>query len=169
MDNNYHQELLTNQVHKFYDKANEVYGLSLAYPLIDFSLKGTTAGQAIAGRNTIRLNLTAIQAEGGWDHLYNHTVPHEVAHIFQRLNPDWPKGRKANKSHGVYWQRVMRVFGVEAKRCHSLDLPKSRVQAKWDYSCGCQTWELSTTRHNKIRRGRTYHCRKCKKDLTIVN
>jgi SprT protein len=36
-----------------------------------------------------------------------------------------------------------------------------RRQQRFEYHCQCQSWPLSTTRHNRIQRGAEYRCRKC--------
>lgn len=162
------QNAIRLQVKHYCEMAESLYGVVLN-PEIRFDLKGRTAGTAqtkVNGQQILRFNLAALYVEGGWDHLYNDTVPHEVAHLVQYNNLDWPKSRKANPPHGRYWKGVMNQFGVKADRCHSLPLPKARQQRKWKYACSCKTWELSTTRHNKIRRGTSYSCPTCKTRLT---
>lgn len=155
------------QVKDYCEQAEILFGVKIN-PAVKFDLKGTTAGQAVfkKGEYYLRFNLGALQVEGGWDHLYNDTVPHEVAHLVQRLHPDWPKSRKANPSHGIYWRRVMKAFQVEANRCHSLPLPKARQQRKWAYTCACMTHEVSTTLHNKMVKGQIRICELCKAQVT---
>lgn len=141
-------------VEKFIQVAEGHYGIRLPRPSIKFNLTGKTAGTYRGGRyNQLRFNLTALQVEGGRKHLLEHTVPHEVAHLVQYQNPNWPKDRVANKPHGVYWENVMRLFGVPANRCHSLPLPNARRRTikRFIYSgCGCgREFKLTTQKHNK--------------------
>lgn len=156
------------QVKHYCERAENLYGIQLK-PVVRFDLKGTTAGIANAGENLLRFNLGALEIEGGWEHLYNHTVGHEVAHLVQRNHPLWPKDRKSNPSHGVYWKTVMRDFGIPANRCHSLPLPKSRQQRKWKYSCQCRTHKISTTKHNRMRKNSNrYFCKSCKRGIKFM-
>lgn len=159
------EQQIIDQVKRYCDKANELYGIHLD-PIIKFNLKGTTAGTANPATNTLRFNMTALKVAGGWEHLLNETVPHEVAHLVQYSNCNWPKNRRSNPPHGVYWKKVMMSFGVEPERCHSLDLPKARVQKKWNYTCRCRSHQLSTRLHNQIRKGQQKrYCRTCKNEV----
>ena len=162
---------LTIQTETYLDLAENIYCQN--FPVsIRFDLKGTTAGQACY-RSTgdyVRYNLTALDVEGGWDHLYNSTVPHEVAHIVQRRQYYFPQNRKQNPAHGKYWKQVMAEFGIpNPSRCHSLDLPSARKpQKRHNYSCPCgKDFPLSTTLHNKMNRGQVRMCRSCKGNIFL--
>lgn len=89
------------------------------------------------------------------------TIPHEVAHYaVARLDP----GRRC-KPHGIEWQNIMRLFGVENPRAtHRSDVSAipCRRQQRFSYTCACGDIELSATRHNRIQyKGAKYTCRKC--------
>lgn len=93
------------------------------------------------------------------------TVPHEVAHYaVARLNP-----RRRYRPHGVEWQNVMNLFGVENPRAtHRSDLSgiPCRRQRRFSYACACGEVELSTTRHYRIQcENVKYLCRKCGEHL----
>ena len=156
---------LSLQVKEYVQQAEYLFGVELN-PIVRYDLKGTTAGTACTerdGTQILRFNLTGLHIDGVFDHLHDHTVPHEVAHLVQYNNTDWPTNRKANPPHGRYWQHVMRKFGVPADRCHSLPLPKAREQRKWAYRCNCRTHNISTTKHNRMQKDpNSYICRVCK-------
>lgn len=152
------------QVKVYTELAEKLYGIKIN-PTVCFKLKGRVTGKAWTTKNKLQFNLTALEVEGGWNHLLNNTVPHEVAHLVQYTMPSWPKDRKQNPPHGQYWKKVMRDFGVKANRCHSLAMPKTRSQSQYTYSCRCRTHEVSTTIHNRILKGRTYSCASCKVTL----
>lgn len=158
------KELLINETNRWIKKGENLYGYKIGDVDIRFDLKGKTAGQVIASKRVIRYNLNAISVDGGWEHLVNHTVPHEVAHLVQRTNPNWPKSRKANPSHGRYWKHVMAHFGVKATRCHSLNLPTARKTRKFLYDCKCNSGvQVGLNRHKKIQAGSArFSCRRCK-------
>ena len=161
---------IKTQVEEYCKQAEHLFGVKLN-PTIKFDLRGQTAGTAQTkrdGSQILRFNLTAINVEGGWQHLHDDTVPHEVAHLVQYNNSDWPKDRRANPPHGYYWKHVMSRFGVKADRCHSLPLPKARQQRKWKYACNCTTHEVSTTLHNKMRKGQSRICRSCRVRISYV-
>jgi SprT protein len=136
-------------------------------PELRFDLRGTAAGQArwSAGlRPVLRFNLTL--AGASTSRFLEQTVAHEVAHLvtaacFGRTRP-----------HGPEWRAIMEFFGLpNATRCHNYPVPPStnRKQRRWSYACGCQTHQLSTTRHRRIENGRaTYHCRRCGRQLRLL-
>lgn len=157
------KQAIREQVDFYVRKAEQEFGIRIARPEIDFSLKGRTAGTARASVTPkLRFNLTALQVEGGWSHLINNTVPHEVAHLVQYLHPSWPKDRRSNTPHGAYWRLVMSKFGVKADRCHSLPLPKARQTKTAVAYCACGQIELGVIRARKIAMKKaSYKCKKC--------
>ena len=88
------------------------------------------------------------------------TYLHELAHVVQRKRHGYDK---RVKSHGIEWQRIMRDFGLNPDRCHSMDVSAYKSKRKrFLYKCGCQTHALSSIRHNKMLRGQArYSCTQC--------
>lgn len=130
-----------------------------------FDLRGQAAGQMRAtnrGRVEIRFNL--VLARQNPDAFIAQTVPHEVAHLVV-----WHKHGRRARPHGPEWQAVMRQLGVsEPSRCHAFEIPEGEVrrQRRWPYRCACREYQLSTTRHNRIRRGQQiYSCPNCGEPL----
>ncbi len=65
----------------------------------------------------------------------------------------------------------MQVFGVAANRTANYDLSGLPVRhyQKFVYHCGCQNYELTSRRHNKILRGSGHYlCRNCGGKLLFV-
>jgi SprT protein len=126
---------------------------------VRLDLKGASAGQVRQyrdGRLVIRYNLA--MAEGQPEAFISQTVPHEVAHVVTHIC----HGKV--RPHGPEWQRVMAWFGFDdPERCHAFEQPAGarRGQRRWDYRCDCRVHQLSTTRHNRARRGLDYVCRAC--------
>ncbi len=129
--------------------------------LVHCDLHGHAAGQVRhhpGGHIEIRYNLDIARLQP--EVFVAQTVPHEVAHVLtgwlydQRVRP-----------HGPEWQAMMRHLGSEPKRCHDFaltDTDSLHRQRRWAYHCACRKHLLSTTRHNRIRRGqRQYQCRDC--------
>src|SRR5687768_15214377 len=48
------------------------------------------------------------------------------------------------RAHGTKWQNLMRLCGLEPKRCHDLPVPRKRQLRKWPAHCSCQKHELTT-------------------------
>lgn len=162
------------RVRHFIDLANQKYpGLNMSMPIINFDLRGRTAGTANSSTHTIRLN-AGLFVRNVEDYM-NDTIPHEVAHLVQyKLHPTQRRwtGRKWVRTvqpHGYEWQRVMRSFGVAPERCHQMDTSETRVKknvTKYQYKCNCKTHEVGKKVHNRIQMGHTYTCRSCKGTLT---
>ena len=132
-----------------------------------FDLRGQSAGmfKTIGERRLIRYNPWIF---GKYFELnLNDTVPHEVAHFV--VHEVYP--RRGVKPHGPEWQDLMVRFGVDPDVTFNLDLEgvPQRRQSTHRYFCGCQLHEVSTTRHNRAKRGRArYHCVSCDGSLVYV-
>lgn len=109
---------------KYYvDLANTKFNLHLTYPSVLFAIRGTNAGTANAGTNTIKFNPTLLRENP--DEFIQDTVPHEVAHLVARLR----HLGKAIDPHGAEWRNVMWAFGCQATRCHSFDVSNVPTRA----------------------------------------
>ena len=158
-------KLILDRVGHYCLKAHQIYGVKIE-PTVTFDLKGRTMGQANYRDNVLRFNLTALSVDGGWKHLYEETVPHEVAHLVQYTIG--PRDRKANPPHGRIWQGVMRQLGHKPEVYHSIDLPKARQRRTFEYVCGCRTHTISSVIHNRINKGYSYKCRTCQNPLKLA-
>ncbi len=130
-----------------------------------FDLKGRSAGmyRVKDGRRVIRYN-PYLFAKYYADSIGN-TVAHEVAHYVV----DVIHGLRFVRPHGEQWRAVMAMFGEESARTCRYDMTgiPVRRQRRFSYGCGCTTYELSSSRHNKVRRGGVrYSCRRCGMELT---
>jgi len=134
---------------------------------VRFDLSGTTAGmfRRQGRRCEIRYN-PWIFAKYLVENMRD-TVPHEVAHYVVYCI----YGERRIKPHGPQWQDVMARYGADAGVTFNLDLEgiPQRRQRTHPYHCGCQTHDVSTTRHNRIRKGASrYHCRTCAGELCYL-
>lgn len=142
-------ELLEKHNERFPDKA-------MTMPFISFNLKGATAGKANYMQYRINLN-PVLLIENEYDFIKN-TVAHEFAHLVADHHTN-----QLAKSHGKEWKFFMRFFGVEPSTYHNYTVP-GRIK----YKCDCMTHQLSKRIHNKILRGATYNCNKCKFSIELV-
>jgi len=57
----------------------------------------------------------------------------------------------------------MALFGAtpEARHSYNVDGLKTRHLRHYDYRYACRTHRLTSIRHNRIRHGQIYHCKKC--------
>lgn len=83
------------------------------------------------------------------------TIPHEVAHILTvMLYPE------AKQDHGPEWKSVMRILGIEPKRCHNYNILSCyKPGSYFRYSCSCNPHHnLTKIRHKRINLGQVYSC-----------
>jgi SprT protein len=141
-------------------RAGRLFGLQNAAVPVSFDLRGRAAGQyrVARGKPGIRYN-PYIFARYFPDSLAE-TVPHEVAHhVVDRLY-----GLRNVRPHGAEWQQVMRLLGAVPRATARYDLSgiPVRRQRRFDYRCDCCAHSITTSRHNRIRRGdAVYLCRCC--------
>ncbi|APD93996.1 hypothetical protein BM523_08340 [Alteromonas mediterranea] len=144
--------MITDAVFRCYDKAEHYFSRSFERPAITFRRSGKNAGTAFLQQN--RLNFHPILYKENREVFIREVVPHEVSHLlvwilFARVQP-----------HGKEWQSVMRgVFDCSPSATHQFDV--KRVSRSFSYKCDCDTYALSTRRHNNILKGAQYKCKKC--------
>ena len=132
-----------------------------------FDLAGRTAGmfKMVGRQRCIRYNPWIFAKY--FDENLSDTVPHEVAHYIVHE----VYGRRRIKPHGSQWQALMSQFGADAGVTFNMDLAgiPQRSQKTHPYRCDCRTHDVSTTRHNRVKRGSgRYHCRFCDGQLVYV-
>lgn len=142
-----------------------VLGQGKKFPEIKLSydLRGAAAGQCrISNHGVIELRFNLDLAAQDSERFLRTTVAHELAHAIT-----WKCYPKA-KPHGTEWKQHMRHFGIDKpERCHNLKVTNVHTQKLWLYECACQLHKLSTTRHNRARKGiRQYICKACGEPLT---
>ena len=158
---------VTERTRLFVELASDL--LDYRFPMlpVEFDLRGTTAGmfKVIGRKSWIRYN-PWIFAKYYVENLRD-TVPHEVAHyIIHELYGD-----RRVKPHGREWQALMAGFGADPGVTFNLDLSgvPQRRQRSHPYRCLCQDHEVSSTRHNRVQKGKaSYQCRSCHGDLVYV-
>lgn len=147
--------------------AEELFGRRFDRVPIRFDLKGHTAGmfKTIGQRRLIRYNPWIFGKY--FEVNLRDTVPHEVAHFI--VHEVYPK--RGVKPHGHQWQDLMARFDANPGVTFDLDLAgvPQRRQTTHRYHCGCQAHEVSSTRHNRARRGKVnYHCVSCNGHLVYM-
>ncbi|OGU22510.1 MAG: hypothetical protein A2580_08990 [Hydrogenophilales bacterium RIFOXYD1_FULL_62_11] len=135
--------------------ARQLYDLGDLKAVVRFDLKGKTAGWAILERKkalgTIRLNIEACRV--ALDDMLDDTIPHEIAHLVA----EWTR---RGHGHDEGWRRIAISLGSTGQRCHTLDLTPARKTRRFRYRATCGTEiALSSVRHNKLRKGKTFKLR----------
>lgn len=151
--------------------AEKLFGKGITVPEVRYDLVGRSAGQAVYDRfgkspHVVRINPVLLNENESY--LVNQTVPHEMAHVVVHQFY-LARGIKV-KGHGNEWKRVMRHFGLEASRCHSLDTTTIRAirgGTEFHFNCDCvgKVYKLSTNKYRKYVAGVRYQCPQCKVQL----
>jgi len=149
------QEKTIQRIREVFAKAQQMYGMEFPMPTITFKLKGKRGGYAMVRKNLIAINNDMLHRNG--DAFIKDVPGHEAAHIIARKIYPF-----AIDSHGAEWATVMRnVAFQEPKRCHNFV-----VVTRNEYFCKCtDTIYVSTTIHNRILKGKSYHCKICKSTI----
>jgi len=155
---------VTTATHHFIDMANERYALSLNYPSVGFTVRGTNGGTANAGTWHVNFNMGLLV--DNMDEYLNQTIPHEVAHLvtFAIHGQEFKRTRRGMQrvSHGKNFYAVMRTFGVKQTRCHNMDVSNvkqaTRKTKAFAVKCPCceSEFTVGTVRKNKILKGARY-------------
>jgi len=166
------QQKVIAQTQDYIKQARELFDLKNKAVDITFNLKGRCAGmyriRPRKGRifsqqhREIRYN-PFIFAKYFTDN-YETTIPHEVAHYVT----DIIYGLKNIKPHGKEWQAVMAAFDADASVTADYDLSgiPLKQQTLFSYRCDCREHQLTSIRHNKIKKRRArYYCNACKQLL----
>jgi SprT protein len=156
------QEAINAKVFECLQILGNKFDKEFKFPTITYGLKGATAGMAWAAENRIDLNVDYLI--DAWDDMLNETVPHEVAHIVQRVL--WPN----SAAHGKEWQYLMRQLGLRPVRCHNYEVvPARKVSRPYVYRCDCRHHNLTQLIHNRIQQeNRARRCRMCRGRLVFV-
>jgi len=144
--------------------ANQLMALNLPQIDVYFDLCGRASGMFVARLSEVYIRYNEIVFSRNFEDAAINTVGHEVAHyvVYSICG-----GRKV-KPHGREWKYVMSLFGLEPEVTSSYDVSELplKQQKRHDYTCGCMTHQLSTTRHNRVQlKKRVYRCRLCQQPL----
>lgn len=160
------RKAVLDQTESFIVQAEQIYSCKFKRIPVVFDLRGTTAGmyKTYGKRRWIRFNPWIFAKY--FEVSLNDTVPHEVAHYI--VDEFYGKGAKP---HGVQWKNLMARFEADPSVTFNVDLSgiPQRAQNTHQYKCLCDTHEMSTTRHNRVMRGKgSYLCRNCEGALVYV-
>jgi len=152
------------------DLGNETFKTNMATPNIDFSLKGRVGGKYSPREHMVKVNMILL-AENAEDYLES-TIPHEVAHGFQRhIYGQYQHGRRI-MPHGYEWKRIMLTLGKNPKRTHSYDVSNATqrtVAREFAYRCHCKTHMFTIIRHRRAQKSQAgYRCKRCGHSLSYV-
>jgi predicted SprT family Zn-dependent metalloprotease len=147
------KQMVLDKVAQLIAQANTKYRIVLPNIDVRFDLRGRCAG--IAGRQRgqwmMRFNTDMMQNEG-WDHLYNDTVPHELAHVVCMYEG-------TDRGHGRAWRNTCIELGGSGARCHNEKITYANGKTYYYTSSTGKVIELSVIRHRKVQSGGAYRWR----------
>jgi SprT protein len=150
----------------FFRRAGTVFNRPFQVIPVVFNLTGRAAGMYRVSKRQRQIRYNPYIFAKYFDDNLAVTVPHEVAHYIT----DIVYGLSNIRPHGAEWQAVMQAFGADASRTCSYDLEgvPVRTHKRYAYRCSCTTHQLTTRRHNNVRRGKArYYCRYCGEELAL--
>jgi predicted SprT family Zn-dependent metalloprotease len=117
---------------------------------VKFDLRGRVAGWAGSrgGRYFMRFNTDMMQ-NAAWPHVFNNTVPHELAHVICFV-------QGTDSGHGSAWVRVCRALGGNGERYHSEAVTYAKGDTYVYTTSTGRTIHLSNIKHGKIQQGASY-------------
>lgn len=117
---------------------------------IRFDLRGRCAGQAgHRGWNYFMRFNRDMMLNQAWDHLFNDTVPHELAHVICMANG-------TDRGHGMFWKRTCRELGGSGETYHQEAVVYAKGRTYVYTTSTGHTVNLSETKHRKVQQGAYY-------------
>lgn len=151
-----------SKVNELFNQLNKSFTHIFKVPVLDFSLKGKTAGKAYCGLNKIQLNL---EFSNNYEEFLKETIAHEVAHIavYQLYQDPKSKSYKNEKlnPHGYEWLIIAAILGCKTDRCHSYQVSPAKITQKFIYECKCNKHIIGLNVHKKILLGNIRFCKNC--------
>jgi len=156
---------------KYYtDLGNKIFNTNMSCPNLTFKVRGRVGGKYSSATHEVKVNMVLF-SENVEDYI-DRTLPHEVAHAFQRHLYGHYNGYRRVMPHGVEWKRIMRAFGKTPKVTHSYDTTNASqrtVKQAYPYRCSCKEWNLTIIRHRRAQQENTpYRCPKCRTRLVFA-
>jgi len=169
------QQKVIAQTQYYIKQSLDLFNLKDKTVTITFDLKGRSAGMyrvkqskgRIFARQQREIRYNPYIFSKYYADNYTTTIPHEVAHYVT----DILYGLKNIKPHGREWKAVMQAFEADASVTANYDLSgiPLKKQSLFTYQCECREHQLSSIRHNKIKKQRyQYYCNFCKQALHYI-
>lgn len=149
------QQQIIERCNEIIETAKTTYGIDLSHVRVLFDLKGRAAGMAVRRgiAYSIRFNADMLHREA-FEHVLNHTVPHEYAHIICMMVP------RLGSDHDSGWRRVCLSLGGNGQTRHSEDVVFGKgVTYEYTTTSGHPV-RVSQIMHKKIQLGERYTCGK---------
>lgn len=143
---------------------------TVTYTLNSSNALGTC--RSVGGYHTINLNPKLLNELKGT--YIDTVVVHEVCHALVAHNYGFAVGGKRVMPHGAEFKYYAAMAGISGKATTRIATGSKALQnsgrktSRYPYHCDCSEHQLSTVRHNKIKKGHaSYSCRKCRQPLVF--
>ena len=159
---------ISEETHHYIKQAVSLFEIKTKPVEITFDLKGRASGMYRVYRNKREIRYNPHIFSKYFEDNFNSTIPHEVAHYIT----DIIYGLSNIRPHGKEWKAVMHAFNADASVTSNYDLSgiPLKKQTLFTYHCNCQDHQISSIRHNRVKRNRgKYYCVKCKHILRWKN
>lgn len=119
---------------------------------VSFDLTEQDAGlaQVVHGEYKLRLNYKMMMRPDGWEHIYNNTIPHEIAHLVCCWNPD------LGKNHDAGWRDVCIRLGGDGEQCHLIPVIYERGKTFAYITDAGYPVNVTGALHSKVQKGSRY-------------
>jgi predicted SprT family Zn-dependent metalloprotease len=162
------QTACRNRIEECFKIAEAKLGVSIPrVPVVFENRSKTRAGAVHTVRNRVtkQITITKISLSNQLLHLngmtfVNRTPAHEAAHVIELTV--FKQG-----GHGSTWQRVMRMLGQDAERCHNMTTPERRTTKTMQAFCKCKdpVHKLTPARFARLH---ALTCRSCRSRLSAA-
>jgi len=156
----------------FWEKLDEIWQHGSKVPKVQLMDLGTTGGKAYRNINTIVLNHHFLDDPINEKHMLEQTIPHELAHLVT-----WLCFPSAKQAHGPEFRQVLGSISWNTSTHHKMDLTEVKklstqvkTKKRYVYVCDCPEKKhlMTPVAHNRIKKGWTYRCRKCKQPIRFA-
>lgn len=157
------REQIQKAVFAVVEKANARFRVNRPMPVVKFCQKGRYAGRCWPKLQMLEFNETLARENS---ETFAETIIHEVAHLYTTFLYPYAK-----QAHGPEFRSVCQAIGGTGRTYHNYDISsvsrKNNIQ-RHIYKCACREHKLSTTLHNRARRGITLTCKSCRTKVAYV-
>ena len=120
-------------------------GVKLPTIKVLFNLRGKVAGQAghVPGEGWIIKINSDMMMNDSWDHIFNDTVPHELAHVICMY-------RRIDSGHGYTWRSTCWFLGGSGSTYHQERVVYARGRTFEYTTSNGRVVNISETRHRRV-------------------
>lgn len=151
-------EKILSKIADLQETCQQVFGRTFEVSVHMNNRLTSTAGRAFY--ETGRLEFSTKLYAANEEQFLLDTVVHEFAHVVS-----WELF--ATRGHDANWKSVMNTLGATPSRCHSYAVQKRETKT-YAYQCACRVHQFTPQRRAWAKKGKTYICIHCAKQLKEI-